>query len=57
MIAITESLTAIRIKKLKEASEIYDFKNFSTSDGKILFKDDQEIRVYFMIDPDLVGNI
>ena len=39
IIAITENLTVIRIKKLKEASEIYDFKNVSTSDGKILFKD------------------
>ena len=34
-IAITESLTATRMKKLKEAREIYDFKN----DGKVLFKD------------------
>ena len=37
-IAITESLTAIRMKKLNEAREIFDFKNVWTSDGKILFK-------------------
>ena len=39
-IAITEILTATRIKKLKEAREIYDFKNVWTSDGKILLKDE-----------------
>ena len=38
-ISITESLTATRMKKLKEAREIYEFKNVWTSDGKILFKD------------------
>ena len=38
-IAITENLTATRMKKLKEAREIYDFKNVWTSDGEILFKD------------------
>ena len=38
-IAITESLAATQIKKLKEAREIYDFKNVWASDGKILFKD------------------
>ena len=27
------------MKKLKEAREIYDFKNVWTSDGKIFFKD------------------
>ena len=37
-IATTESLTATRMKKLKEAREIYDFKNVWTSDRKILFK-------------------
>ena len=34
-----ESLTATRAKRLKEAREIYDFKNVWTSDGKILFRD------------------
>ena len=37
--AITESLTATQMKKLKEAREIYDFRNVWASDGKILFKD------------------
>ena len=35
-IAITESLTTTRMEKLKEAREIYDFKNVWTSDGKIV---------------------
>ena len=39
-IAITESLTATRMKKLKEIREIYDFKNVWTSDGKNLFKNE-----------------
>ena len=38
-ISITESLTATRMKKLKEAREIHNFKNVWTSDGKILFRD------------------
>ena len=38
-VSITESLTATRMKKLKEARKIYEFKNIWTSDGKILFKD------------------
>ena len=38
-IAITESLTATRMKKLNQAREIYDFKNVWTYNGKILFKD------------------
>ena len=38
-ISITESLTATRMKKLKEAREIHSFKNVWTSDGKILFRD------------------
>ena len=38
-ISITESLTVTRMKKLKEAREIYEFKNVWTSDGKFLFKD------------------
>ena len=55
-IAITESLTATRIKKLKEAREIHDFKNVWTSDF-IFLRMNQEIQVYFMNNPDLVGNI
>ena len=38
-IAITESLTATRMKKLNQAREIYDFKNVWKYNGKILFKD------------------
>ena len=38
-IAIAESLTVTRMKKLKKVREIYDSKNVWTSDGKILFKD------------------
>ena len=34
-----ESLTATQMKDLKEAREIYNFKNVWTSDSKILFKD------------------
>ena len=41
-IAITESLTPTRMKKLKEAKEIYDFKNVWISEGKILFKHGSE---------------
>ena len=55
-IAITESLTATRMKKLKEAREIHDFKNVWTSDF-IFLRMNQEIQVYFMNNPDLVGNI
>ena len=56
-IAITKSLTATRMKKLKEVREIYDFKNVWTSDAKILLKDGPgNIIVYFMINPDLVGD-
>ena len=36
-IAIMESLIATQMKKLKEAREIYNFKNVWTSDSKILF--------------------
>ena len=38
-IAATESLTATRMKKLKETRGIYDFKNVWTFGGKILCKD------------------
>ena len=38
-ISITESLTATRMKKLKEGREIHEFRNVWTSDGKISFKD------------------
>ena len=38
-IAITESLTASRMKKLNKAREISHFKNVWPSDGKNVFKD------------------
>ena len=38
-IAIRESLTVTRMKKLNEARERHNFKNVWTSDGKILYKD------------------
>ena len=44
------------MEKLKEAREMYDFKNVWTSDGKIFLQMNQEIPFYFMINPDLVGN-
>ena len=36
-IAITESFTVTRMKKLDEARERYNFKNVWTSDGKIYY--------------------
>ena len=37
-ILITESLTANRMEKLKEARELHGFRNVWTNDGKILCK-------------------
>ena len=37
-ISITESSTATPMKKLKKARDVNSFKNFWTSDGKVLFK-------------------
>ena len=54
-IKITDSLTATRMKKLKKAIEIYDFKMLRHLTGKFYLRMDQEIPVYFMINPDLVG--
>ena len=49
-IAITESLTVTRMKKLNEARERYNFKNVWTSDGKILYKDGLEkIKAYYKL--------
>ena len=36
--------------------EIYDFNDVWTSEGKFYLRMDQEIQVYFMINPDLVRN-
>ena len=47
-ITITENLTVTRMKKLNEAKERYNFKNFWTSDGKILYKDKSgKIKIYY----------
>ena len=47
-IAITESLTVARIKKLNEARKRYNFKNGWTSDRKILYKDGSEkVKIYY----------
>ena len=47
-VSITESMTKVRMEKLKEAREIYDRNNVWTSDGKILIKDEEgKIKVYY----------
>ena len=33
--------------KLKEAGDQYTFANVWTQDGKIMFKDDNKVKVYF----------
>ena len=38
IIVVIESLTAIRIQKLRNAREMHNFKNVSRSDRKILYK-------------------
>ena len=55
-ISITQSLTATRVKKLKEAREIHSFKNVWTSDGEILFKDGSGNVNFFMINANPGGN-
>ena len=40
----------------KEARKIYDFKMFGHQMGKSYLRMDQEIQVYFMINPDLVDS-
>ena len=47
-IAIMETLTFARMKKLNKARERYNFKNVWTSDGKILYKDGSgKIKLYY----------
>ena len=49
-IAITESLTVMRMEKLNEARERHNFKNVWTSHGKILYKDGSgKIKVYYKL--------
>ena len=48
-VSITESLTAQRVAKLKEAKQKFDFKNVSSNDGRIIYKDngDDKTKIYF----------
>ena len=46
-ISISESLTKLRLMKLKEARDQYTFANVWTQDGKIMFKVDNKVKVYF----------
>ena len=45
--SITESLAAMRMKKLTEARNSFGFTNVWTQDGKILCKEDNRIKVFF----------
>ena len=45
--SITESLTAMRIKKLPEARNSFGFTNAWAHDEKILCKEDSRIKVFF----------
>ena len=47
-IGITESLLVMHIKKLNEASKMYNFKNILTSDGKVLHNNGSgKIKIYY----------
>ena len=46
-ISLTESLTAFRMSKLSDAREKYGFQNVWTSDGRILYKDDGKVKLYY----------
>ena len=43
----TESLTAFRMKKLTEARNSFGFTKVWTQGGKILYKEDNRIKVFF----------
>ena len=47
-VSITESLTAKRMRILKEAREKHQFQNLWTRDGKMLYKDgnDNKVKLY-----------
>ena len=45
--SITESLTKFRVEKLQEAREVYRRENVWTYDGRILYKDDGKIKVFY----------
>ena len=48
-VSITESLTACRIAKLKEAKGKFGFKNVWSNDGRIIYKEngDDKTKIYF----------
>ena len=48
-VSITESLTAYRVAKLKEAKEQFGFKILWSNDGRIIHKDngDNKTKIYF----------
>ena len=46
-ISITESLTKFQMEKLQEARELYDRKNVWTYDGRIMFKVNDEVEIFF----------
>ena len=46
-ISISESLTKLRLMKLKEARDQYTFANVWTQDGEIMFNDGSKAKVYF----------
>ena len=46
-ISITESLTKYRMEKLQEARELYDRKNVWTYDGRIMFKVNNEVKIFY----------
>lgn len=47
--SITESLTELRLRKLKEAKDEFGFRNVWSTDGRILYKEEgsDETRVYY----------
>ena len=47
--SITESLTELRMSKLKEARDEFGFSNVWSTDGRILYKEEgsDQIRVYY----------
>ena len=47
--SITESLTAMRMKKLTEARNSFGFTNVWTQDGKILCNEDNRIKGFFLL--------
>ena len=46
-ISITESLTKFLMEKLQEARELYDRKNVWTYDGRIMFKVNDEVEIFY----------